>query len=88
MPREACLALPNYAGDLSKTSLPEYQVIRHIVMPSVTKFTPRQARIVPVFGSVARIESPASGLLRRYAVGELIDVKYTVVVSKNLGVAD
>ena len=38
MPIEAYkLALPKYAGDLSQTSLPEYQVIRHIVMPSVTK---------------------------------------------------
>ena len=31
MPIEAYLALANYAGDLSQTSLPEYQVIRHIV---------------------------------------------------------
>ena len=31
------MALTNYAGDLSKPSLPEYQVTRHIVMPSVTK---------------------------------------------------
>ena len=29
MPIEVELALPNYAGDLSQTSLPEYQVIRH-----------------------------------------------------------
>ena len=34
---EAYLTLPNYAGDLSQASLPEYQVIRHITMPSVTK---------------------------------------------------
>ena len=34
---EAQLALPNYADDLSQTSLPENQVIRHIVMQSVTK---------------------------------------------------
>ena len=31
MPIEAKLALTNYAGDLLQTSLPEYQVSRHIV---------------------------------------------------------
>ena len=37
MPIEAQLALANYAGNLSQASLSEYQVIRHVVMPSVTK---------------------------------------------------
>ena len=36
IPMEAQFALENYAGDLSQGSLSEYQVIRHVVMPSVT----------------------------------------------------
>ena len=39
---EAKLALPNYAADLSQPSLPEYQVNRHMVMPSVTKVSAKR----------------------------------------------
>ena len=36
MPNEVQLTVTNNAGDLSEASLAEYQVIRHIVMQSVT----------------------------------------------------
>ena len=37
MPREMLMALTNYASELSRASLPEYHVFRHIIMPSVPK---------------------------------------------------
>ena len=45
MPMEVSLAIPDYAGDISQPSPSEYQLIRHIVLPTVTKHSAKQKGI-------------------------------------------